>query len=218
VDEFPQTLRQIWSQFLSPDDYETHMAAAGQAQANGDLLRFFLEKWPPSNPSLLFAGMGTGQILDYAGASVLKPYELTFTDINPLFLERLERRLTSAGLHSYQALIDDLEDTKLSPPFGAAIVILVLEHIDWRKGVESLARLEAQRCYIVVQENPPGELFTRPPVGTMGVFQRIHPNLVPPEQLVEAMTNQQYTLIARESRMVRDQKKMTALIFDLAVR
>lgn len=189
------------------------MAAAGQAQANGELVRHMVESWPPANPRLLFAGMGTGQILDYSGTGFLEPYRPTFTDINRGFLDRLEKRLVRLGCDSYQTAIDDLEDTRLQPPWGGVVVVLVLEHIDWRKGVASLGRLQAERCYIVIQENPPGSARVRPPVGSMSIFQQVRPNLVPPDQLIDAMAAQQYSLIASESRLVTDDKKMTGLVF-----
>jgi len=132
---------------------------------------------------------------------------VTFTDINRRFLDRLEERLARLGFDSYETAIDDLEDSKLQPPWGGVVVVLVLEHIDWRKGVASLGRLRAERCYIVIQENPPDGAHARQPVGSMSIFQQVPPNPVPPEQLIDAMAAQRYKLIARESRLVADERR-----------
>lgn len=90
------TLREAWLTYIDPDDYETHMAANGQAQANASLVdEFFRDTRPPVGSSILFAGAGTGQIFDYVRAEMLAPYDVTFADINPVFLARLTARVQS---------------------------------------------------------------------------------------------------------------------------
>jgi hypothetical protein len=41
------TLREAWTRFVAAEDYETHMAAIGQAQANASLVA---ELVPPRRP------------------------------------------------------------------------------------------------------------------------------------------------------------------------
>jgi hypothetical protein len=201
-------LRRAWTEEISGQDYEAHMARVGQAQANAELVRSVLEKWPPRGPRLLFAGAGTGQMFEYTGPGFLEPYEVLFTDIRASFLDRLKERLPDADVR-----VDDLEDTQLEGPFGGVVVVLVLEHIDWRKGVASLTRLRAARYYIVIQENPPTPVAPRLE-GTMAALRDAHAFLVPEHELIEAMSRELRFLIGRESRDVMDGKKMIALVFD----
>lgn len=208
------TLRQVWTEFVTPEDYEAHMAAVGQAQANAELVKVMLEKWPPDGRRLLFAGAGTGQILDFTGPDFLEPYQVTFTDINAPFLDRIKDRLARTGCRDHHEIVDDLENTQLEAYYSGAVVVLVLEHIHWRKGIESLAKLQTGRCYIVIQENPPELSPARQPVGSMSIFLQVTPKLVPAEDLIEAMCDQQYSLIGRESRTVADEKKMVGLVFE----
>lgn len=41
------TLRHAWTEVVVSDDYDAHMAAIGQAQANAELVPLLLERWPP---------------------------------------------------------------------------------------------------------------------------------------------------------------------------
>jgi hypothetical protein len=201
-------LRRAWTDEISAQDYDAHMARVGQAQANAELVRSVVEKWPPRGPRLLFAGAGTGQMFDYTDPVFLESCDVLFTDIRASFLDRLKERLPGPEVH-----VDDLEDTQLEGPFGGVVVVLVLEQIDWRKGVASLTRLRAERCYIVIQEDSPTPVATRLE-GTMAALRDAHSSLVPEHELVEAMSRERCFLIGRESRDVMDGKKMIALVFD----
>jgi hypothetical protein len=212
------SLRQAWTELVTAEDYEAHMAAIGQAEANADLVRAVLDRWPPPGERLLFAGAGTGQMFDYVAPDFLAVRRVTFTDLNPRFLERLASRLGPAPW--YETEVDDLEASGLAGDYAGVVVVLVLEHIDWRAGVRSLGRLGAARCYLVVQENPP-EIATavtpgRPPVGTMEVFRRACPRLIPPAEVDAEMAEQGYRPLGRTSRPVADGKYMTALVFERA--
>jgi len=191
------------------DDYEQFMASIGQAQANARLVAAML----PAEPGrVLFAGAGAGQMLDYLDAALLAPHHLVFTDINAEFLRRLDERLRMAGISRYETLIDDLEESKVSGEFDAAIVVLVLEHIDWRRGVESLARIAPRRCCIVIQQNPAAMASAvtpgRVPPGSMAVMVEAKPTLVPVETLIEAMAQHGYVLDGQHTEEVADGKRM----------
>jgi hypothetical protein len=61
-----RTLRDLWAGHITADDYERHMAATGQPQANADLLAELFRDVPPApGARILFAGAGTGQYFDY---------------------------------------------------------------------------------------------------------------------------------------------------------
>jgi ubiquinone/menaquinone biosynthesis C-methylase UbiE len=115
--------REAWTRIVLADDLDAHMAAVGQAQANAALVETMMTaKEVPERKTVLVAGAGTGQMFDYVNDSFLAPYHVTFTDINGAFLDRLRERLAGASL-SYETVVDDIEDSKLSGPFGMAVVI-----------------------------------------------------------------------------------------------
>jgi hypothetical protein len=206
------SLREAWTRIVQTDDYETFMASIGQAQANARLVSAML----PAEPGrVLFAGAGAGQMLEYLDPAALAMHRLVFTDINPAFLVRLEQRLRAAGLSEFETVVDDLENTALSGPFDVAVVVLVLEHIDWRRGVASLVKLHPGRCNIVIQQNPPEMASAvtpgRVPPGTMGVFVEARPRLVVREELLEAMAEHGYVLDGERVEEVADGKRMVGL-------
>ena len=127
-------LRLAWTQIVTGEDYDDHMARVGQAEAGADLSRrLILSANPPAGGRVVVAGAGTGQMLDFVDPALLRPYLLTFSDLNPAFLAR--HGLAAA------VLVDDIEQTKLEPAPDFLLAALLLEHIDWRRGVQAIAGL-----------------------------------------------------------------------------
>src|SRR5579883_144987 len=92
-------LRRAWTEIVTPEDYEAHMLAVGQAQAAAELTRHVISTAAPApGARIVFAGAGTGQMLDWLDPDMLRPYRLTFSDLNPVFLARLQQRLARHGL------------------------------------------------------------------------------------------------------------------------
>lgn len=207
------TLREAWTDEVTADDYELHMARIGQAQANAELVRQLLAGLQLAEQSrVLIAGAGTGQMFEYLTADVFTGYRLVCSDINREFLTRLESR------YGCEVAEDDIEDSRLSPGFAVIVVVLVLEHVDWHKALVSLARLEPERLVIVIQENPaamktavtPGRLAP----GTMRVFaEQALPHLIPPAELTAELARLGFGLEQRQDRPVADGKKMVGLVF-----
>src|SRR5713101_7078807 len=138
------TLRELWRRHIAADDYERHMAAVGQAEANAGLIQeLFRDHAPPPGARLLFAGAGTGQCFDYLPANIVAPFRTTFSDINPGYLDRLSARIHGVD---FTTAVDDIESSQLAGAFDLAIVILVLEHVHWRKAVAGLAG-QAERVF-----------------------------------------------------------------------
>ena len=218
VEKSKLTLRDAWCGGVAAHDYEQHMAAIGQAQANARIVREAIQRWTRPGASVLIAGAGTGQMLDYEGHEFLAPYDVTFSDINPEFLRCIERRLANTALAAWRTVADDLECTQVTGPFALVVIVLVLEHIDWRKGVASIARLAPERCLIVIQENPPGMTSavspSRVPPGTMKVFVEVKPVLIDAVELIAAMAAHSYQQIERIWSEVADGKKMSAIVFE----
>lgn len=68
-------LCEAWTTIILAEDYEAHMAAAGQAQANAKLVAEYLAaQAPQEGASLLFLGAGTGQMFDIVQPTILFPY------------------------------------------------------------------------------------------------------------------------------------------------
>jgi hypothetical protein len=214
-------LRIAWTRIVTADDLDEHMQAVGQAQANAALVREMMAAAPLHARTVLFAGAGTGQMFDYVDPAFLRPYRLTFTDINPAFLDRLRERLAGSAL-DFETVVDDVEEPVLTGPFGAAVVVLVLEHVAWPKALDGLARLRPEVLHLVVQRNPPGmaEAVTPGrvlPPSLAAAAETAHPTLVDPEAVVSHLGGHGYTLVHRRERPVPDGKAMVGLTLARAV-
>ena len=208
----PFTLRDAWSTLVSAEDYEAHMAAIGQAQANAEHVRDFLALVnPPSGARLLIAGAGPGQMFDHLDPCVLQPYRTVFSDINPRFLARLRERCPAAN-----CVVDDIERSALNGPFYAVMETLMLEHVDWRKGLAVLTAVQAKYLYLVVQRNPPGMAAaitpSRTPPGTMRIFAQAQSFLLDLAELTAALNAAGYEIVSEHPRAVADGKTMLGLL------
>ncbi len=208
----PFTLRDAWTTLVSAEDYEAHMTAIGQAQANAAHIHDFLELVdPPPGARLLIAGCGPGQMFEHLDPCILQPYRAVFSDINPRFLARLRERCPGA-----RCVVDDIERSALTGPFYAVMETLMLEHVDWRKGVAALTDLHADYLYLVVQRNPPDMATavtpSRTPQGTMRIFTQAHPRLLDIAELAAALEARGYRIVSEHPRPVADDKIMLGLL------
>jgi Methyltransferase domain len=211
-------LRDAWSRTITAEDYEAHMAAIGQAQANAALVAEYLQAQPPSrHASLLFAGAGTGQMFEYVSPEILLPFNVTFTDINAGFLNRLRTRLARTPGLRYSTVVDDVEHTTLSRRFDLVLEVLVLEHVQWRVALATLCKLTERELFVVIQENPPDDAMAltaiRDVPETMKVFREVHPTRIPSSDLQSEMKRQGFRRTYAAHKMVSDGKKMVALGF-----
>jgi hypothetical protein len=212
------SLRRAWTEIITGDDLDQHLAAIGQAQAGAELAAWMLRNAaPPAGGRVVIAGAGTGQMLDFLDAGLLRPFDLTFTDLNPTFLKRLSERLAQHGL-SATLLEDDIERTAIEPAPDLLMITLVLEHIDWRRGVESMAGLRPAACGIVIQENPEGMTSgitpgrERPP-SMAKAFETAHITLVPQGELAAAFATLGYQCREVRPLDVADGKKLVGMLF-----
>jgi len=206
------TSRDAWTAHIRPEDYERHMASMAQPQANGDLLaELFRGHPPPDGSPILFPGAGTGQVFDYFPVGQLAPYEITFTDINPEFLERLRERIAGHASACPRVCVDDIEAPSVRGPFDLAIVILVLEHVDWRRAVAGLCAIAARVVTIIQQD--PAEVRQRPLPGSMAVLGEVASGLIDRDALAAAFADRGFELARESFRDVPDGKRMLALDF-----
>jgi ubiquinone/menaquinone biosynthesis C-methylase UbiE len=212
-------LRDAWTKLIRAEDYDAHMAAVGQAQANAALLAGFFERDPPrAGSAVLFAGAGTGQLFDDLSPEFVNPYRATFSDINAEYLKRLAARLSGNARLKFATVVDDIEASQLHGAFELVVAILLLEHVEWRKAIAEMCRLASHRVLVVLQENPANMQTamtrSRLAVGTMRVFTELNPHLVPQSEVVAEFARNGFTLQDSSAREVLDAKKMVALEFE----
>jgi hypothetical protein len=134
------------------------------------------------------------------------------TDISHAFLKLLQRRCPQA-----QCVVEDLNQPAVATPVHTVFVALVLEHIDWRRGVQSLTALQPEQALIVIQQNPSHMTSAVSPSrvlpGTMTVFEHAHPRLLEEAELIESFQAEGYRLKTRTPSPVADGKTMLALLF-----
>ena len=106
----------------------------------------------------------------------------------------------------------DIERTALPGPFDGAIVVLVLEHTDWRRVIGTLAGLRTALCLVVVQRNPPVPV-AKPLAGTLAILHDVPMTLVDPDEVGREFAVHGYEMIATDAVDVPDQKQMLALVF-----
>jgi hypothetical protein len=211
-------LREAWTTIIRPDDYETHMAAVGQAQANAKLVEsYFLSAPLKPGDSVLFLGAGTGQMFNFVSPTFLLPFHTTFTDINGTYLKWLTERLKKVDGLKFKTLVDDVENSYLTEKFPLIVVVLVLEHVDWRKAVATIAALASSSVLVVIQENPATLPSAYSPghhaAGTMSIFSKIHPTLVSQAELQAEFESHGLRKNYYEEKIVDAEKKMIALAF-----
>ncbi len=210
-------LRYAWAEIINPVDYETHMAAIGQAEANAYLIKDLIEAHPlQPTARLLFAGAGTGQMFDYVSPEFLADYQVTFTDIRAEFLEHLRARIDCNAL-GFETLVDDVECPRVDKADAAALV-LVLEHVDWPKALTALTRIGVERFYLIIQVNPAGMQDAVAPTRVLPrslaqVSQEAKPELLYPDQLEGFMIRLGFSVELRVPIPVADGKTMLGLVF-----
>lgn len=211
------TLREAWSRIIQPADYELHMANVGQAQANAELVSE-LVGMAGVGQRLLFAGCGPGQFLEVASPDYLVPHRCVFTDLSPAFIEQVRTRAQSLGL-DFEALLDDVEDSKLEPGFDAIVLVLVLEHTRWQRTLAEMIRLQPRRLIIVIQRNP-SEMATMVtphrelPGSLKACAEGEKPTLLEPDELVSFLGGLGWIARRREVREVADGKAMIGFVFE----
>jgi ubiquinone/menaquinone biosynthesis C-methylase UbiE len=210
-------LREAWTTIVRPDDYETHMATIGQAQANAKLVEEYFAKAPlNADDSILFMGAGTGQVFNFVSHEFLLPYQTTFSDINAAYLKWLSERLKNAENLRFETVVDDVEQSRLTNTFPLVLAVLLLEHVDWHKAVATLCKLSSKTVFVVIQENPPNlpTAYTANRPGTMKIFAEVHPTLIPSAELEAEFNSQSFRKNYAAERTVADGKKMLALGFE----
>ncbi len=212
------SLRLAWTQIVTGEDYDEHMAAIGQTQAAAALTAELIREADlRAGSRVVIAGAGTGQMFDFLNPALFRPFELTCTDLNPKFFARLRERLVRHDLKTF-LLADDIENTALLEEPDFLLAALLMEHIDWRKGVEAIAALRPAACGIILQENPAGMTSAvtpgrQIPASMAAAVQIAQPKLVPHDELVRAFAARGYRCALTRAREVADGKRLVSTLF-----
>ena len=212
--------RRGWMEIITGDDLDSHTAAIGQAEANAEIVKQMLAEHPLSpNSRLLIAGGSTGQLFDYVRPQDLgSNVELLLTDINPSFLAKARERLQRFSGINYQTLLDDIEDTKLKGGYGGVLVVLVLQHVEWRKALESLLSLSPNKLYIIEQEQDPSQHAVTKSRKLSDAWRRYaevaNPKLVQRQELTDFLQKRGYQVAGKYERAVPDNKTMYGFVLE----
>ena len=156
-------------------------------------------------------------MFDLLDPALFRPFRITCTDLNRSLLARLEERLVRCGLNA-TVLEDDIEHTELEPEPDLLLATLLLEHIDWRRGVEVFAGLRPATCGIIIQENPEGmttavTIGRRIPPSIAKAVEIAHSTLDPHDKLLAAFEERGYKCRTTYAQEVDDGKRLIAVLF-----
>ena len=210
--------RKGWTEIITAEDLDQHMANIGQAAANAKLVVRMMRESPlKRNGRLLVPGCGTGQMFDFVEPNQIGEYFFTFTDLNPLYLEELKRRLLRFPDVDYAVNADDLEETKLRGHYDGVLAVLLLQHIEWKKGIESMLGFNPERLYLIIQEQESeGHAMTRTrdlPASIKMFSEIANPSLVLRDELTEYLGQRAYSLSETYECVVPDNKTMVGVVF-----
>ena len=211
--------RKAWLEKISVGDLESRMAAIGQAQANANLVKKMFKSHPlKKGARLLIAGCGTGQLFDYASPNDLgKNIEITLTDINQSYLSKAEERLSGFSGIKYSTARDDIENTRLNQSYDAVLAVLVLLHVEWKKALASMLRLNPRRLYIIEQEQDASKPAVGGSVmlkgGWLWYAENVPVKLIPRNELINYLHDKGYDAKIYQKE-VPDNKKMVGFVFE----
>ena len=123
------------------------------------------------------------------------------------------------GRQNVHFVIDDIEVTQIKDRFDVIVLVLVLEHIDWQRGLQNIHKLAPPLLHIVIQQNPVGMVDAIAPRRALNksmqaLAQTARPVLVASDRLIDFLTQLGYRLQARDERPAPDSKTMVGLSFN----
>jgi len=106
----------------------------------------------------------------------------------------------------------------LEPGADLLLATLLLEHIDWRRGIEVFAGLRPAACGIIIQENPPEMTAAvtpgrRVPPSIARAVETARVTLIPHDELLAAFEACDYKPRDTRAREVADGKRLVATLF-----
>jgi len=214
-----ENLRKAWTDVIIADELDAHLEDLGQAKVNAEIVEEMISDYQlPKNSKIIMPGCGTGQIFDYLSPEVLCCNQLTFTDINQSFLDKLSKRILDSRITNFQCHIDDLENTGLYENFDGVILVLVLEQLEWKRAVKTLVEYNPKYIYLIIQEQSQSTKTITVNVRSRDSIRRFsemaNPKLVPRKDLIEFLSNMDYGLCKIYEKQVPNSKVMVGVVFE----
>jgi len=209
--------KKAWIEIVKAEDLDNHLKAIGQAEANASLVKEMFKEFP-LNGKLLVPGCGTGQLFDFVSPEDFGKTEFVFTDVNKEFLDKLEERMSRFSHVEFSSRIDDIEESKLKEKFEGILLILLLQHIDWKKGLTQMLSFSPKRLYFIIQEPPENGRAVNTerelPESIREFCKHCSIELVQKKALSGELKKHGFKLLAEYSKSVPDEKRMLALVFE----
>jgi SAM-dependent methyltransferase len=217
VTETQQGTRLAWTTIVAPNELDAHMTETGQLEANAEVLNGLMREYNKLGPHMVYVpGCGTGQL--FAALNHQSPLKDTylFCDIREEFLQKLERRLSRDV--KYSVRVDDIEASKVTEKYDAAVIVLVLEHVDWNLALTNVLKVLPEMIFIILQVNGDAEAGAvtkqRKLKPTIKKFAEVaNPQLVSTAKLEAQMTDLGFKKIKELDKPVQDNKIMRGLCF-----
>lgn len=213
-----KNLKRAWTKIIKADELDGHLEELGQAKVNAELCKQMLDDVSlPTNSKHLVHGCGTGQIFDFISTETFTKYKTVFADINTEYLKKLEERLIKKNITSYKTAYDDAENTSFKEKFSGILSVLLLEQIDWKKGIDNKVKLKPEVIYLIIQEQSKNvstvTINVKSRESIRQFAQMAKPLLVPKVELKEYLKEQGYYQVKEYKIEVPNSKTMTGLIF-----
>jgi len=213
----PHGKREAWLDIVEPSDLDCHMASVGQAEANAAIVKEMFTRFPLSpNSKLLIHGCGTCQMFNYVDPSVFGNIDITFADFSPRMLDVARPRLAKFNIASEQVVLDDIECSSLHGTYDAALLVLVLLHVNWKKALENIICLGVSFLCVIEQAQAGTFSMTSTPhvLPSMRCFnEAIAPVLVSRDELVDFLGERGFSVLWSTEREVPGNKSMVGLVF-----
>jgi len=210
--------RRIWKKVIPANYLDKHMLAIGQAETNAKIIEKFLKDFPlKSKAKILVPGCGTGQLFDYINRDIFENIHLTFTDINKEYLEKLKIRLRKFQKIKYDIWEDDIENTKIKQNFDICIIILLLEHVNWKKAIANIFNFNPKSIFFIIQkQNKNKQIITKYkniPQSIIEFSKTVKTQVVSEIELSSYLLKEGFNLIKRYEQKVINNKSMVGMFF-----
>jgi SAM-dependent methyltransferase len=156
-------------------------------------------------------------MFDYVALENFGKVHLLCADLSPAMLEEGKKRLERFPIASWNVVLDDFEDSTLNCQFDAVLLVLLLLHVDWRRGLENMLRLNPSRFYIIEQDQASDVSSITKNESLLPSLEQYSEvaemTLVPQRDLVEFMNSHGYRQEWSSSRPVPGNKRMVGSVF-----
>ncbi len=208
--------KEHWKNIVTPEDLDFHLRVVGQASVNASLVKKMLLLHPLASGSTIYVpGCGTGQMFDYFNPTEIGRFEWLFSDYNGDLALRVHERLSKEI--EFQVFVDDIENTKFTDKVDGALIVLLLQHINWRKALRNISRNEPKYIYCIIQDEDiyPQQESTRAELrSSIKKFSEVaETELIKESDLTSLLGSLTYKKVFQESVAVPESKRMVSLVY-----